>query len=137
MATAGATCIAFSAILVRLADVPPSTAAFYRCSYALLMLRMRLEAGVPDTCDLRVRLEQLGDRQGCGRVGAHADPQGFKSAHHEPAVERCERGSEMNANVAAQRAHLVGWTDDRPAERVPVSRHVLRQRVRHEVDTVL
>ncbi len=35
MATAGAVCIAFSAILVRLADVPPSTAAFYRCAYAL------------------------------------------------------------------------------------------------------
>jgi drug/metabolite transporter (DMT)-like permease len=35
LAMAGATCIAFSAILVRLADVPPSTAAFYRCAYAL------------------------------------------------------------------------------------------------------
>jgi drug/metabolite transporter (DMT)-like permease len=35
MAMAGATCIAFSGILVRLADVPPSTAAFYRCAYAL------------------------------------------------------------------------------------------------------
>ena len=35
MAMGGATCIAFSAILVRLADVPPSTAAFYRCAYAL------------------------------------------------------------------------------------------------------
>lgn len=31
----GAVCIAFSGILVRLADVPPSTAAFYRCAYAL------------------------------------------------------------------------------------------------------
>jgi drug/metabolite transporter (DMT)-like permease len=40
MAMAGATCIAFSAILVRLADVPPSTAAFYRCSYALLPLAL-------------------------------------------------------------------------------------------------
>ena len=35
MAMAGAASIAFSAILVRLADVPPSTAAFYRCLYAL------------------------------------------------------------------------------------------------------
>src|SRR5918996_5548161 len=35
MAVACATCIAFSAILVRLADLPPSTAAFYRCAYAL------------------------------------------------------------------------------------------------------
>jgi|SRR5687767_3864488 drug/metabolite transporter (DMT)-like permease len=35
MAMAGAAGIAFSAILVRLADVPPSTAAFYRCLYAL------------------------------------------------------------------------------------------------------
>lgn len=32
---AGAACIAFSGILVRLADVSPSTAAFYRCVYAL------------------------------------------------------------------------------------------------------
>jgi drug/metabolite transporter (DMT)-like permease len=32
---AGAVCIAFSGILVRLASVPPSTAAFYRCAYAL------------------------------------------------------------------------------------------------------
>ena len=31
----GAAIIAFSGILVRLADVPPSTAAFYRCAYAL------------------------------------------------------------------------------------------------------
>lgn len=35
VAAAGATCIAFSAILVRLADVEPSTAAFFRCAYAL------------------------------------------------------------------------------------------------------
>jgi drug/metabolite transporter (DMT)-like permease len=34
-AIAGATCIAFSAILVRLADLPPSTVAFYRCAYAV------------------------------------------------------------------------------------------------------
>jgi drug/metabolite transporter (DMT)-like permease len=40
MAMAGATCIAFSAILVRLADVPPSTAAFYRCAYALPLLAL-------------------------------------------------------------------------------------------------
>ena len=32
---AGALCIAFSAILVKLADVSPSTAAVYRCVYAL------------------------------------------------------------------------------------------------------
>ncbi len=31
----GAACIAFSGILVRLADVTPSTAAFYRCAYAV------------------------------------------------------------------------------------------------------
>jgi drug/metabolite transporter (DMT)-like permease len=35
MAAAGAVCIAFSGILVRLADVEPSTAAFFRCAYAL------------------------------------------------------------------------------------------------------
>ncbi len=35
LVVAGAVCIAFSGILVRLADVPPSTAAFYRCAYAL------------------------------------------------------------------------------------------------------
>jgi drug/metabolite transporter (DMT)-like permease len=40
MAMGGATCIAFSAILVRLADVPPSTAAFYRCTYALVPLAL-------------------------------------------------------------------------------------------------
>ena len=34
-AAAGAAAIAFSGILVRLADVAPSTAAFYRCAYAL------------------------------------------------------------------------------------------------------
>lgn len=32
---AGAACIAFSGILVRLADVTPSTAAFYRCAFAV------------------------------------------------------------------------------------------------------
>ena len=35
MVVAGAACIAFSGILVRLADVTPSTAAFYRCAYAV------------------------------------------------------------------------------------------------------
>jgi drug/metabolite transporter (DMT)-like permease len=35
LTAAGAACIAFSAILVRLADVEPSTAAFFRCAYAL------------------------------------------------------------------------------------------------------
>jgi drug/metabolite transporter (DMT)-like permease len=35
IAAAGAAAIAFSGILVRLADVEPSTAAFYRCAYAL------------------------------------------------------------------------------------------------------
>ena len=34
-AVGGALCIAFSAILVRYADVTPSTAAFFRCAYAL------------------------------------------------------------------------------------------------------
>ena len=38
MAVGGATCIAFAAILVRLADVPPSTSAFFRCLYALPVL---------------------------------------------------------------------------------------------------
>jgi len=34
----GALVIAFSGILVRLADVSPSTAAFFRCAYALPVL---------------------------------------------------------------------------------------------------
>jgi drug/metabolite transporter (DMT)-like permease len=38
LALAGALTIAFSAILVRLADVSPSTAAFWRCAYALPVL---------------------------------------------------------------------------------------------------
>ncbi|MGH2674125.1 MAG: DMT family transporter [Actinomycetota bacterium] len=37
-AVAGALCIAFSAILVRLADVSPDTAAVFRCLYALPVL---------------------------------------------------------------------------------------------------
>ena len=37
-AVAGAGCIAFSAILVRLADVSPATAAVFRCVYALPVL---------------------------------------------------------------------------------------------------
>jgi drug/metabolite transporter (DMT)-like permease len=36
----GAMVIAFSAILVRLADVSPSTAAFFRCAYALPVLAL-------------------------------------------------------------------------------------------------
>jgi drug/metabolite transporter (DMT)-like permease len=35
LALAGAVAIAFSGILVRLADQPPATVAFYRCAYAL------------------------------------------------------------------------------------------------------
>ena len=37
-AAAGALVIAFSAILVRLAEVSPSTAAVFRCAYALPLL---------------------------------------------------------------------------------------------------
>jgi drug/metabolite transporter (DMT)-like permease len=37
-AAAGAVVIAFSAILVRLAEVSPSTAATFRCAYALPVL---------------------------------------------------------------------------------------------------
>ncbi|HUH07893.1 MAG TPA: DMT family transporter [Egibacteraceae bacterium] len=37
-ALGGALCIAFSAILVRLADVTPTTAAVFRCAYALPVL---------------------------------------------------------------------------------------------------
>lgn len=44
-ATAGALSIAFSAILFRLADVSPSTGAFYRCALAVpaLLLAARFE----------------------------------------------------------------------------------------------
>jgi drug/metabolite transporter (DMT)-like permease len=38
VALAGALCIAFSSILVRLANVEPSTAAFFRCAYAVPFL---------------------------------------------------------------------------------------------------
>lgn len=49
-ASLGALCIAFSGILVRLADVSPATAALYRCAYALpalgiLALRERRRYG--------------------------------------------------------------------------------------------
>ena len=37
-AVLGALVIAFSAILVRLAEVSPATAAFFRCAYALPLL---------------------------------------------------------------------------------------------------
>jgi drug/metabolite transporter (DMT)-like permease len=40
LAVAGALTIAFSAILVRLADVEPSTAAFFRCAYAIPVLAL-------------------------------------------------------------------------------------------------
>jgi drug/metabolite transporter (DMT)-like permease len=36
----GALVIAFSAILVKLAEVSPSTAAFFRCFYALPLLAL-------------------------------------------------------------------------------------------------
>ena len=38
LTVAGAACIAFSAVLVRLADQPPSTSALFRCVYALPVL---------------------------------------------------------------------------------------------------
>jgi drug/metabolite transporter (DMT)-like permease len=43
-ATAGALCIAFSAILFRLADVSPSTGAFYRCALAVPFLLVAARA---------------------------------------------------------------------------------------------
>jgi drug/metabolite transporter (DMT)-like permease len=44
MAAAGAVAIAFSAILVRLADVSPSTAAVFRCAYAVPVLLLLARA---------------------------------------------------------------------------------------------
>jgi len=43
-AVAGAACIAFSGVLVRLADVAPATAAVYRCLYALPVLLLLARA---------------------------------------------------------------------------------------------
>ena len=40
LAVAGALTIAFSAILVRLAEVEPSTAAVFRCAYAVPVLAL-------------------------------------------------------------------------------------------------
>ena len=56
---AGALLIAFSAILVRFADVSPSTAAFYRCAYAvpplaLLAWRERVRYGPRPWADRRL-----------------------------------------------------------------------------------
>ena len=61
VAAAGAGCIAFSAILVRLADVSPDTAATFRCLYALpvLWILARIERrrfGPRDVADRRLAL---------------------------------------------------------------------------------
>ena len=58
---AGALLIAFSAILVRFADVPPSTAAVYRCAYAVPVLaalawRERRRFGARPFADHRVAM---------------------------------------------------------------------------------
>ena len=60
-AVAGALVIAFSAILVRLAEVSPSTAAFFRCAYALPLLgllawRERRRLGAREARDRRLAL---------------------------------------------------------------------------------
>ena len=60
-AAAGAACIAFSAILVRLADVSPDTAAVFRCLYALpvlgvLALRERRRFGPRPARESRIAL---------------------------------------------------------------------------------
>ena len=60
-AVAGAACIAFSAILVRLADVSPDTAAVFRCLYALpvlgvLALRERRRFGPRPARESRIAL---------------------------------------------------------------------------------
>ena len=56
-AAAGAIVIAFSAILVKLADVAPSTAAFFRCAYALPVLAVlaALEGRRFGPCEARDR----------------------------------------------------------------------------------
>ncbi len=58
LAVVGAFAIAFSGILVRLADVEPSTAAFFRCAYA-----------VPFLIPLALRERRLYGRRGTGQVG--------------------------------------------------------------------
>jgi drug/metabolite transporter (DMT)-like permease len=60
-AVAGAVTIAFSAILVRLADVPPSTAAIFRCAYAVPVLGLlawweRRRFGPRSARDMRLTL---------------------------------------------------------------------------------
>jgi drug/metabolite transporter (DMT)-like permease len=59
LAVAGALTIAFSAILVRLADVAPSTAAVFRCAYAVPVLavlaaRERVQFGPRDARERRL-----------------------------------------------------------------------------------
>ena len=57
VAVAGAFAIAFSGILVRLADVEPSTAAFFRCAYA-----------IPFLIPLAFRERQLYGKRGVGQA---------------------------------------------------------------------
>lgn len=57
LAIAGAFAIAFSGILVRLADVEPSTAAFFRCAYA-----------IPFLIPLALRERRLHGKRGAGQV---------------------------------------------------------------------
>jgi drug/metabolite transporter (DMT)-like permease len=56
-AIAGALCISFAAILVRLAEVSPATAALFRCLYALpLLIALQALSGRADGRPVRMRV---------------------------------------------------------------------------------
>ena len=113
LGVAGAATIAFSGILVRLADQPPSTAAFYRCLYA-----------VPALAALslweRRRFGSLGGRQRALALAA-----GFFFAadlilwHHSIAAVGAGLATVLG-NVQVVLVPLAAWLllDERPGARV-------------------
>jgi drug/metabolite transporter (DMT)-like permease len=74
MAIAGAVTIAFSSILVRAADVSPSTAAIFRCAYAVPVLFV---------------LARREDRRQDPDANQHRQP----PPHHVPALGHPSAGS--------------------------------------------
>lgn len=116
LAVAGAVAIAFTGVLVRLADVPPATAAFWRCIYALPLL------GAFALLERR-RYGPLGRRRRALAVVAGlffaAD---LEFWHHSIAAVGAGL-STVVANLQVVVVGIVAWVvlDERPSQRVLVA----------------
>ena len=99
--------------------------------------RMVRQAGVEDTLDAGVPVEELGDASGVLAVLAHPYGERLDPAQHEPGVERPRHGAERLLQEVEPLGERVVVRGDEAADRVAVPAEILRRRVDDRVGAEL